>query len=155
PHRWSFLSRVREPLAREFVPSETAITQLMEMGFGREHVLEALRSTESNRVEVAMEYLVTHPPPPPATPSPAPAPATGPVTAPTGPSAQQPDPGPSIPLAPGLEEATPIHDLAAMTRSLADRAGSLADRAATFAASLGVGTSTPTASGPTSAMGAA
>lgn len=41
------------------------MTQLVEMGFTREHVLMALRSTETNRVEVAMEYLLTHPAPPP------------------------------------------------------------------------------------------
>lgn len=46
-----------------FAPDERSITQLMEMGFTREHVLMALRATESNRVEVAMEYLLTHPAP--------------------------------------------------------------------------------------------
>lgn len=48
-----------------FVPEERTVTQLVEMGFTREHVLMALRSTETNRVEVAMEYLLTHPAPPP------------------------------------------------------------------------------------------
>lgn len=59
----------REPAAAAapvpFVPQERTITQLMEMGFSREHVLMALHATETNRVEVAMEYLLTHPAPPP------------------------------------------------------------------------------------------
>ena len=50
-----------------FEPSEEAITQLMEMGFSRDHALEALEETGSNQVEVAMEYALTHPPPSPAT----------------------------------------------------------------------------------------
>lgn len=61
------MARQREPAAPPvpFVPDERAVTQLQEMGFSREHVLMALRATESNRAEVAMEYLLTHPPPPP------------------------------------------------------------------------------------------
>jgi len=50
-----------------FEPSEETITRLVEMGFSREHALEALESTESNRVEVAMEYALAHPPPSPGT----------------------------------------------------------------------------------------
>lgn len=48
-----------------FVPEERTVTQLVEMGFDREHVLMALRATETNRVEVAMEYILSHPPPTP------------------------------------------------------------------------------------------
>lgn len=48
------------------MPDERTITQLMEMGFGREHVVTALRATETSRVEVAMEYLLTHPEPSPS-----------------------------------------------------------------------------------------
>lgn len=64
-----FCCAKREPAAAAapvpFVPEERTVTQLMEMGFSREHVLMALRATETNRVEVAMEYLLTHPAPPP------------------------------------------------------------------------------------------
>jgi E3 ubiquitin-protein ligase HUWE1 len=52
------------PPLRQFTPSEATITSLMEMGFGRDHVVQALRATQSNRAEVAMEYLLTYPPPP-------------------------------------------------------------------------------------------
>ncbi|EJK76586.1 hypothetical protein THAOC_01643 [Thalassiosira oceanica] len=41
-----------------FEPSEEAITQLAEMGFGRDHAEEALDAVGTNRVEVAMEYMV-------------------------------------------------------------------------------------------------
>lgn len=47
----------------EFEPSEDAISRLAEMGFSRDHALDALESTQSNRVEVAMEYALSHPPP--------------------------------------------------------------------------------------------
>ena len=50
-----------------FEPSEEAITQLMDMGFGRDHAIEALEQCETNQVEVAMEYALTHPPPSPST----------------------------------------------------------------------------------------
>lgn len=57
----------REPAVAPvpFVPEERTVTQLVEMGFDREHVFMALRATETNRVEVAMEYILTHPPPTP------------------------------------------------------------------------------------------
>jgi len=45
------------------LPSESTITQLQEMGFDREHILEAIEETGSNRVEIAMDYVLTHPPP--------------------------------------------------------------------------------------------
>jgi hypothetical protein len=37
------------------------------MGFGRDHAVEALESVGSNRVDVAMEYALLHPPSSPAT----------------------------------------------------------------------------------------
>ena len=46
-----------------FEANEDSITQLMEMGFTRDHALDALESTRSNRVEVAMDYALSHPPP--------------------------------------------------------------------------------------------
>mmetsp|Transcript_14088 Transcript_14088/g.20124 ORF Transcript_14088/g.20124 Transcript_14088/m.20124 type:complete len:3340 (-) Transcript_14088:211-10230(-) len=46
-----------------FEPSEETITQLVEMGFSREHALEAIETSESNRLEIAMEYALAHPPP--------------------------------------------------------------------------------------------
>ncbi|CAN0494292.1 unnamed protein product, partial [Scytosiphon promiscuus] len=57
----------REPAVAPvpFVPEERTVTQLVEMGFDREHVLMALRATETNRVEVAMEYILSHPAPAP------------------------------------------------------------------------------------------
>merc|ERR1711862_24768 len=50
-----------------FEPSEATIERLIEMGFSRDHALDALESTESNRLEVAMEYALAHPPPSPST----------------------------------------------------------------------------------------
>lgn len=58
--------RVRAPRP-PFEPSEETITRLAEMGFDRDHALEALESMQSNRLEVAMEYCLSHPPPSPAT----------------------------------------------------------------------------------------
>jgi len=55
--------RARRP---PFEPSEDTITRLAEMGFDRDHALEALETMESNRLEVAMEYCLSHPPPSPA-----------------------------------------------------------------------------------------
>lgn len=46
-----------------FEASEEAISQLMEMGFSREHALDALESTNSNRIETAMDYALSNPPP--------------------------------------------------------------------------------------------
>ncbi|CAM9533763.1 unnamed protein product, partial [Chrysoparadoxa australica] len=46
-----------------FVPDESTIARLQDMGFSRAHVMQALTETESNRPEVAMEFLLTHPPP--------------------------------------------------------------------------------------------
>ena len=57
----------REESAEPFEPSEEAIAQLSEMGFGRDHAAEALEMAGTNRVEVAMEYALTHPPSSPAT----------------------------------------------------------------------------------------
>jgi E3 ubiquitin-protein ligase HUWE1 len=53
-----------EPEA-EFEASEEAILRLMEMGFTRDHALDALESTRSNRVELAMDYALSHAPPSP------------------------------------------------------------------------------------------
>ena len=50
-----------------FEPSEESISQLADMGFAREHALEALETVGTNRVEVAMEYALTHPPSSPGT----------------------------------------------------------------------------------------
>lgn len=50
-----------------FEPSEDVICRLAEMGFNRDHALEALETTESNRLEIAMEYCLSHPHPSPAT----------------------------------------------------------------------------------------
>ena len=46
-----------------FEASDEAIEQLAEMGFSRDHALEALEMSGTNRVEVAMEYALSHPPP--------------------------------------------------------------------------------------------
>ena len=51
----------------EFEPSEEAVSRLMEMGFSRDHSLDAIESTSSNSLEVAMEYALSHPPPSPST----------------------------------------------------------------------------------------
>jgi E3 ubiquitin-protein ligase HUWE1 len=51
----------------DFSPSEVAISRLMEMGFSRDHAWDALDSSRSNRLEVAMEYALSHPPPSPST----------------------------------------------------------------------------------------
>ena len=53
------------PTRAPFVPSEDIITQLGEMGFDREHVLEALMQTETNVAEVAIDYVMNHPAPSP------------------------------------------------------------------------------------------
>ena len=50
----------------EFEPSEEAISRLMEMGFSRDHSWDAIDSTGSNRLEIAMEYALSHPPPSPS-----------------------------------------------------------------------------------------
>lgn len=52
----------RERSSEPFEPSEESITTFAEMGFGRDHALEALETVATNRVEVAMEYALTHPP---------------------------------------------------------------------------------------------
>jgi hypothetical protein len=45
--------------AAVFEPSEEAISQLVDMGFNREHALDALESTRSNRIDVAMDYALS------------------------------------------------------------------------------------------------
>lgn len=60
-------ARQQQQQDEEFEPSDEAIQRLQEMGFDRDHALEALESTRSNRVEVAMEYALSHPPPSPET----------------------------------------------------------------------------------------
>lgn len=59
--------RRREALQEPFEPSEESILRLIEMGFGRDHAVEAFENVSSNRVDVAMEYALLHPPSSPAT----------------------------------------------------------------------------------------
>ena len=59
--------RRREALQEPFEPSEESILRLTEMGFGRDHAVEAFENVGSNRVDVAMEYALLHPPSSPAT----------------------------------------------------------------------------------------
>jgi len=61
--RGSAPARPRRP--QPFEASEESITRMAEMGFSRDHALEALETVESNRVEIAMEYALVHPPPSP------------------------------------------------------------------------------------------
>ena len=42
-----------------FEPSEDTISLLIDMGFNREHALEALESTRSNRMEIVMDYALS------------------------------------------------------------------------------------------------
>lgn len=44
----------------DFEPSMEAISHLIDMGFSWEQALDALESTRSNRLEVAMEYALSH-----------------------------------------------------------------------------------------------
>eukprot|EP01041_Mallomonas_annulata_P000793 gene793-1538_t len=44
-----------------FVEDETMVQNLMDMGFERDHILTAARGLLTNRVELVMEFLVTHP----------------------------------------------------------------------------------------------
>jgi uncharacterized UBP type Zn finger protein len=50
----------------KFEPSEEIISQLTDMGFSREHELDALESTRTNRIDIAMESVLTISTPPPA-----------------------------------------------------------------------------------------
>ena len=50
----------------EFEPSEESITRLTEMGFSRDHAVDALDSVRSNQVELAMDYALSNPPDPAA-----------------------------------------------------------------------------------------
>ncbi|KAL7574630.1 hypothetical protein ACA910_002980 [Epithemia clementina (nom. ined.)] len=50
-----------------FAVSEEAIACLEEIGFGRDHAMDALEHMQSNCSEVAIEYALTHPPLDPAT----------------------------------------------------------------------------------------
>lgn len=59
--------QAQQQASQPFVASEEAIARLEEMGFGRDHAIDALERTESNRIEVAMEYALLYPPPDPAT----------------------------------------------------------------------------------------
>ena len=47
----------------EFEVSDEAVSRLVEMGFSRDHAWDAIDSTRSNRLEIAMEYALAHPPP--------------------------------------------------------------------------------------------
>jgi E3 ubiquitin-protein ligase HUWE1 len=53
--------------AETFEASEEAINRLMEMGFTRDHALDAIESIRSNRVDLAMEYALSNFPPSPRT----------------------------------------------------------------------------------------
>ena len=55
------------PPRQPFRVSENSIAGMLEMGFSRDHAIDALERTETNRIEVAMEYALTHPPPDPVT----------------------------------------------------------------------------------------
>ena len=46
----------------QFTPSEDIVTQVMDMGFSREHVLEGLNVVRSNSLDMAMDYVLNHPP---------------------------------------------------------------------------------------------
>ena len=50
----------------EFEVSDDAVNRLVEMGFSTDHAWDAVDSTRSNRLEVAMEYALAHPPPSPS-----------------------------------------------------------------------------------------
>lgn len=63
----SRLEQAQQQSEETFEPSDDAVARLEEMGFSHDHALEALESTRSNRIEVAMEYALLHPPPDPAT----------------------------------------------------------------------------------------
>jgi hypothetical protein len=43
----------------DFEPSEDTISLLIDMGFNREHALEAVESTRSNRMEIVMDYALS------------------------------------------------------------------------------------------------
>lgn len=84
-------ARLRQQLSERFEPSEESIERLIEMGFARDHgeqnlvflccflcgqhlltfsliqAVESLESVGSNRIDVAMEYALSHPPSSPAT----------------------------------------------------------------------------------------
>ena len=45
--------------------NEETVNLLMEMGFSREHAVESINMPMSNRLEIAMEYALAHPPPSP------------------------------------------------------------------------------------------
>lgn len=53
------------PPPEVFEPSDDAIARLEEMGFSHDHAIDALENVQSNRVETAMEYALSHPPPSP------------------------------------------------------------------------------------------
>ena len=44
-----------------FEPNEETVTRMVEMGFSRDHALNAIESSRSNDLEVAMEYALSHP----------------------------------------------------------------------------------------------
>lgn len=56
-----------ESAGTEFEVDESAVAQLAEMGFDRDRAIDAMENTRSTRVEIAMEYCLTHPPPSPGT----------------------------------------------------------------------------------------
>ena len=46
-----------------FKPSEDTVCLMMDMGFDRDRRLHAIDTTESNTLEISMEYALAHPPP--------------------------------------------------------------------------------------------
>lgn len=51
----------------EFEPNDAAVARLTDMGFSRDHALDAFENTRTNNVQIAMEYALSHPPPSPST----------------------------------------------------------------------------------------
>lgn len=56
-------NRDRGNNAPEFEPNEDIVARVAEMGFSRDHAIEAIESTRSNDINVVMEYALTTLPP--------------------------------------------------------------------------------------------
>ena len=110
------------------------LQNLMDMGFSREHATEALYQT--NSIEAATEYCLTHPAPPPqsnppppevAPPPPGPPPPGPPP--PTGPPAQAAS---SVPASGGQNEFVPAGSGSAPASSVPVAQGAAATTAGGF-----------------------
>ena len=55
-------SAVNDTSLSQFNPNEDTIRRMINLGFTRNQALNAMESSQSNVVEVAMEYALTHPP---------------------------------------------------------------------------------------------